>query len=181
MSAQGQAPARPTRLSAPTLTTARLTLRHHMPQDLPRWTDYFATEDTRFMGGPLDAQTAWHFLASDICSWQFTGHGGWAIDLDGTFIGQTSVTKPPAYAETEIGWFLFPEHRGHGYALEAATAARAFAYDTLKLPTLVSYIDPDNAASIALAERLGATRDHTANAPEPGDLVYRHPAPEALS
>ena len=36
--------------------------------------------------------------------------------------------------------------------------ARDFAFDTLKLTELASYVHKDNARSIALAERLGATR-----------------------
>ncbi|MCP4820480.1 MAG: GNAT family N-acetyltransferase, partial [Shimia sp.] len=41
-----------------------------------------------------------------------------------------------------------------------------------------SYIDPPNAPSIRLAEKLGAVRDDTAARPDPNDLVYRH-MPEA--
>ena len=62
----------------------------------------------------------------------------------------------------------------------AAIVARAWAYDTLGLSTLVSYIDPKNAPSRALAERLGARLDPGATPPEKGDLVYRHPTPQAL-
>ena len=40
----------------------------------------------------------------------------------------------------------------------------------------VSYIDPGNARSIALAERLGARPDPDAPRADPDDLVYRHTA-----
>ncbi len=54
-------------------------------------------------------------------------------------------------------------------------------YGALGLKTLVSYIDADNAPSIRLAERLGATRDDDAPLPENERcLVYRHPGPEAM-
>ena len=43
----------------------------------------------------------------------------------------------------------------------------------------VSYIDRDNAASIALARRLGCTEDPDAERFDPVDVVFRHPAPEA--
>ncbi|MEL7026999.1 MAG: GNAT family N-acetyltransferase, partial [Pseudomonadota bacterium] len=52
-------------------------------------------------------------------------------------------------------------------------------FTELGLSTLVSYIDPENARSIALAERLGAVRDDEAEKPEDNPLVYRHPTPEA--
>jgi RimJ/RimL family protein N-acetyltransferase len=48
---------------------------------------------------------------------------------------------------------------------------------------LVSYIDPDNARSAALATRLGARRDAKAEAafdgtPDAGVQVFRHPRPD---
>jgi RimJ/RimL family protein N-acetyltransferase len=88
---------------------------------------------------------------------------------------------PADWSEPELGWTLWSAaHEGKGYAHEAAVAARAHAYSVLGWTTAVSYIDPDNARSIALAERLGATLDPDAAHHNPADLVYRHPAPEAL-
>jgi RimJ/RimL family protein N-acetyltransferase len=57
---------------------------------------------------------------------------------------------------------------------------RAHAFRDLGWTTAVSYIDPDNARSIALAERLGAVRDRGARQPvfDKPCLVYRH-SPEA--
>ncbi|TMV69267.1 GNAT family N-acetyltransferase, partial [Thioclava sp. BHET1] len=81
----------------------------------------------------------------------------------------------------EMGWSLWSaEGEGRGYAREAARAVIAHAFGPLGWDTAVSYIAPDNARSIALAERLGAIRDDSAA--HPGDtpcLVYRHPKPEA--
>ena len=85
------------------------------------------------------------------------------------------ITHPVEYPEPELGWLLFEGHEGKGYALEAATQAKRFAFDDAGLDRLVSYIDPNNRRSIRLAERLGATRDR--GAPTPGGepcLVYRH-------
>ena len=45
--------------------------------------------------------------------------------------------------------------------------------------TAVSYIDRDNARSIALARRIGCTEDPDAVASDPEDFVFRHPAPGA--
>ena len=72
---------------------------------------------------------------------------------------------------------------GRGYATEAAAALRDWAWSHTRIPTLVSYISPENAASRALAEKLGAVVDETAARPdgEGSDdcVVYRHPAPDA--
>ena len=55
---------------------------------------------------------------------------------------------------------------------------RDFAFGTLGWTTLVSFIDPENNRSIALAERLGAACDDRIDHPDGGlTLVYRHPAP----
>ena len=87
---------------------------------------------------------------------------------------------PADWPETEIGWIMFEGGEGKGYAFEAAEAARTHVFETLGWDTAVSYIDPHNARSIALAERLGAVRDDSAERPHPDDLVYRHPKPEAV-
>jgi RimJ/RimL family protein N-acetyltransferase len=86
---------------------------------------------------------------------------------------------PEGWPEQEIGWSLWSaEAEGRGFALEAAQAARGYAYGDLGWPTAVSYIRPENRRSIALAQRLGAVLDPDAATPDDSDdLVYRHPAP----
>ena len=62
---------------------------------------------------------------------------------------------------------------------EAARAVIAHAFRDLKWSTAVSYIDPNNTRSTALAERLGARPDPQAAYPgEPPIVVWRHPAPK---
>ena len=56
--------------------------------------------------------------------------------------------------ELELGWMLLPEHRGHGYATEAARVLRA-----QKTGRVVSLIRTENPASEAVARRLGAERE----------------------
>jgi RimJ/RimL family protein N-acetyltransferase len=61
---------------------------------------------------------------------------------------------------------------------------RQYLYADLGWRTLVSYIDPKNAPSIALAKRLGCHLDDTVPLPDlpdwEGTLIYRHPAPTDL-
>jgi RimJ/RimL family protein N-acetyltransferase len=80
----------------------------------------------------------------------------------------------PLYPERELGWQVYEEHEGNGYVTEAARAFRDWAFNELKLSTLVSYIDPSNIRSIAVAERLNGTLDHSAPKQDPEDLVYRY-------
>src|SRR5690606_13136982 len=63
---------------------------------------------------------------------------------------------------------------GQGYAFEAASALRDWAFSVRGLPSLVSYCDPENARSIGLARKLGAVPDASAVGQDPEDLVFRH-------
>ncbi|KMW60524.1 Acetyltransferase, GNAT family [Candidatus Rhodobacter oscarellae] len=173
-------------MTAPTLQTERLTLRAHRMEDFDAFAALWASEDSKFMGGPEDRNMAWHLFAGEIASWQLQGFGYWTLERqsDAALLGGCGFGRPPAFPERELGWYLYADHRGHGYVTEAARAARDFAYGTLGWSTLVSYISLQNAASIAVAERLGAVPDATAayaDGDTPEDtVVYRHPAPEAL-
>ena len=89
-------------------------------------------------------------------------------------LGQVGINYGPLFPEWELGWLVYPEAEGQGYAYEATTRLRDWAMHERGLSTLVSYIDPENRRSCRLAERLGATLDQDAARPDPTDLVYRH-------
>ena len=57
--------------------------------------------------------------------------------------------------EVEIGYRLARSSWGHGYATEAACAVRDFAFASLSIKRLIATIDPSNAASIRVAEKIG--------------------------
>ncbi len=172
-------------MSAPTLETERLILRANRHQDFEALANVLGSDHAKFMGGPMTRRDAWQSFCSDIAQWSLLGHGAWAVErrADGEFVGQVTIIKPPHFPEVEIGWKFFPQAEGRGYAFEAARAALTFAYQSLGLKTLVSYIDTKNTRSIALAKRLGARPDLTAKHayPDDDDVVYRHPAPQALA
>ncbi|MEO1677683.1 MAG: GNAT family N-acetyltransferase [Pseudomonadota bacterium] len=167
----------------PVLASERLVLRAPALKDWPGCAAFLADDRSRFVGGVLNEGRAWRMYCNVVGHWALRGYGLFAYcepDTDRA-IGLTGPWYPADWPELEIGWTVWrKEDEGKGLAFEAATRARAWIYGTLGVPTLVSYIDPTNDRSIALAERLGATRDDNAARPEPDDLVYRHPAPEAL-
>lgn len=57
--------------------------------------------------------------------------------------------------EVEIGYRLARAAWGKGYATEAVSAVRDFAFKTLTLKRLIAIIDPDNTASIRVAQKIG--------------------------
>ncbi len=57
---------------------------------------------------------------------------------------------------SEIGlfWALFPEHRGRGYATEAAAAMVSYAFKELRLRRILATTEHDNTRSINVMRRL---------------------------
>lgn len=165
----------------PSLSTARLLLRPPVYEDFPAYAALLASDRAIHMGGPYNGFAAWGLFCHDIALWQLFDHGALMIELTSTgqCIGQVGINHGPLFPEKELGWLLYTGHEGHGYAVEAARALRDWGFAVRGLPTLVSYIDPLNARSIAVAQRLGAVRDERASRQDPEDLVFRHIPPDS--
>ena len=161
---------------APTLTTARLTLRMPQMADFPAYAAFWATPRAAGMGGPKDTAGAGFWFCHDCAQWALVGHGGLMVVRRDTAetVGLVAINAGPMFPETELGWMLYPAHERMGFATEAAAALRDWAFGTLGLSSLVSYIDADNTASAAVAQRLGAVIDAGAARYAPGDVVWRH-------
>ena len=167
----------------PTLVTERLTLRAPRPEDFEPFAAFYASERSGMVGGPLDRIEAWRSFAAIVGHWPLRGFGRWTVAdvTTGEPLGVVGLLHPEGWPEPEIGWILFERAEGRGIAHEAASAARAHAYGTLGWTTAISLIDPRNARSIALAQRLGATREGHFHHPKRGPVpIWRHPDPAAL-
>ncbi len=167
----------------PTLRTRRLVLRPAIEADFPAYRNLMASPRSTYMGGPFDEARAWGLFSHDIACWTLFGHGGLMIDVAATAecVGQVGINHGPLFPEKELGWLLYDGFEGQGYVTEAAVALRDWAFAELGLPSLVSYFDPANHRSIAVAARLGAVRDDTAPRQDPEDVVYRHFPPGTRS
>jgi len=169
------------RARLPRIETARCVLRAPVLEDAPAWEAIMVPDAEGHLGGPHDAHGAFTDFAATVGLWLLRGHGLWTVtDHAGAVLGFVLIGFEPGDREPELGWLFLPEARGRGLAAEAAAAARAHALGTAALPSLVSYIDPTNAASRRLAERLGARRDGTIADPcGAAAEVWRHaPLPE---
>lgn len=161
---------------APTLITDRLTLRPMRVQDWAAYWDFMRSDRARFMGGPFTPDRAWGMFCADLALWALFDCGGLMIEIRDTreTIGQIGVNAGPLFPEWELGWLLYPAWEGAGFAHEAALAMKDWAFGARQLQAMVSYVDPENTRSRALAERLGGQLDLDAARPDPSDLVYRY-------
>lgn len=86
----------------------------------------------------------------------------WAIartDDDRLIGAATLYDIDPVQGRAAIGYALASRHWGQGYAREALGLALAHAFDGLGLRRIEADIDPRNAASCRLVERLGFERE----------------------
>lgn len=168
-----------TLIAISTIETERLILRAPRPSDVDAYAAFYASAQAETLGGRLDRSAAWSKLASMIGHWRLRGFGRWVIErrADGLYCGHIGPHFPEGWPEPEIAWSVVADVEGQGVAFEAASAARAYAYDALGWSTAISLCEPDNARSIRLAERLGAAYEGDWTAPEGWTArVYRHPS-----
>ena len=148
---------------APTLTTERLTLRGHHPDDLDAlaamWAEPAVYE--RIGGKPRHPEDVWIRLLRSIGQWTAFGYGAWVVcdRATGDVLGDMGLLESrreitPALLAPEAGWTLATAAHGKGYAGEAMRAILDWA-DARGIGQTCCIIDPGNAASIRLAEKLG--------------------------
>jgi RimJ/RimL family protein N-acetyltransferase len=160
------------------IDTQRLILRPWRDTDFGNFARYYADADNaRFVGGQKSNEQAWRHLALQIGHWHLKGFGYWAVDEKATqtFVGCVGLWQSPEWPELELGYWLLKEQQGKGYAAEAGRRCIDYARFVLRAPSLVSYIDPLNTASIQVAGRLGAKYEKTIELADYGPhCVYRH-------
>jgi len=171
----------------PVLETERLILRAPQGGDWPHWRSFYQSDRARFVGGGTTEPKPgayWRAFGHLTGHWVMRGFGMFVFCLKGQEdlpLGMVGPWYPDGWPERELGWTAWSQAvEGKGLVAEAARAAREHAFRDLGWTTAVSYIDSENARSIALAERLGAVRDRAAATPvfDHPCIVYRH-SPEA--
>ncbi|MBF9058256.1 GNAT family N-acetyltransferase [Rhodobacterales bacterium HKCCSP123] len=172
----------------PVIETDRLILRAPRAADFEALAPFIMSDRARFVGGGADKDIghAWRVLAIFSGHWHLRGYGIFVAEhrAGGRPVGSVGPWFPGDWPEEELGWTIWDEaHEGQGYAFEAVEAVRRHAYADLGWSTAVSYIDPRNDRSRALARRLGCTLDERANRPDrdPALEVWRHPAPSEVA
>lgn len=154
----------------PTIETTRLILRPVSMADFDRWCDFQADpETTRYIGGPQSPAQVWRTMMSVAGAWAMTGESFFSVieKSTGLWMGRIGPWFPHQWPGTEVGWSLHRDAMGRGYATEAAAAAMDYAVDVLGWTDIIHTIDPANAASVKIAQRLGSTNRGPGRLPPP--------------
>ncbi|MBK9927831.1 MAG: GNAT family N-acetyltransferase [Anaerolineales bacterium] len=94
-----------------------------------------------------------------ISSYARNGFGLLAVTLKDTSqpIGMCGLIKRDSLEDVDIGYAFLPKFWSKGYAFESAQAVMNYAKDVVGLKRVVAIVDPANAGSIRLLEKIGMT------------------------
>ena len=145
-----------------TLETERLLLREMTQEDYPALAEIMQDREAMFAYEHAfsDEETqAW--LNRMLERYRMDGFGLWAVVLKttGEMIGQCGLTRQDVSGKEvlEIGYLFQRKHWKQGYAIEAARACKAYAFDTLHANEVYSIVRDNNVASMNVAIRNGMT------------------------
>ncbi len=149
------------------LETQRLLLREFEEGDAA--TMYILGSDpaiTRYTGDPggglRSVEHASEVLRSHLLAdYREYGFGRWACVLkqSSAVVGFARLKRLPELGEVDIGYRFLPVHWGTGLATEAGRAVLRYGFETLGLRRVIGLVDPENAASIRVLEKLGLRPD----------------------
>jgi RimJ/RimL family protein N-acetyltransferase len=154
----------------PVLETARLILRVPRLEDFERYAEMLGDEEAaRYIGGRLERAPAWRRFLQMPGAWMVQGFAMFSVleKTSGKWLGQAGPWKPDGWPGNEVGWSFHPHAWGCGYATEAAIAAMDWAFETLGWDAVIHCIDPANAPSQRLAQRLGSRNRGVVKMPPP--------------
>ena len=116
-------------------------------------------------GGPLTLSAAEEKLERYVSTYEQHGFARWCVKTkSGEIIGYCGVmaSRRPAHPlgdHEEIGWRLFSEQWGHGYATEAAAASLEDVLRRTDISTIYSYTAVINVRSQSVMRKLPLERD----------------------
>jgi RimJ/RimL family protein N-acetyltransferase len=112
-------------------------------------------------------------LDGPIASYDRHGFGLYLVELkeSGQAIGMCGLVKRESLADVDVGFAFLPSFWSRGYALEAASAVKAYGLDVLGLKRLVAITNPDNAGSIRVLEKIGLKYERMIRLSEDGPEI----------
>lgn len=153
--------------------TERLSLRPFTPQDLDLL-DRLNRDPRvmRYAGGVKTRQQTEEILATRILAYyqQHPGLGSWVTERkeDGACIGLHLLNHIHGESYIQVGYLLYPEFWGRGYATEMCVAVLRYGFTTMGLPRIHAITDLDNVNSQHVLAKAGMRRN--------GERSFSHPA-----
>jgi RimJ/RimL family protein N-acetyltransferase len=143
----------------PKLQTRRLVLVSPLTHGFDIESAYLENGRHAFIDATPDDDALWWSMAMVIGHWRLRGFGHFAVmeRHTGAHVGLVGPWFPKGWPEPELAWHLMTGFEGQGYATEAAECVLRWLFNDLKWQNVISLVSDDNASSVALARRLGAT------------------------
>ncbi len=148
-------------MHGPILETSRLTLRLMESSDFDELLRIFGDEKVMasFNTEPFNHQQMEHWIQRNLAHQEKFGFGLYSVILksDETLIGDCGLERMELEGElvTELGYDFRSDYWNQGFATEAATAVRDYAFSVLCIARLISLIRVGNNASRRVAEKIG--------------------------
>jgi RimJ/RimL family protein N-acetyltransferase len=133
-----------------------------------------------FFPSPLPPEDSDALIARAESHFDRHGFGPFAVELPDeiAFAGFIGLSVPnfdaPFMPAVEIGWRLAFDCWGRGLATEGARAVIRYAFEDLKIDSLVSFTVPGNLRSRRVMEKIGMTHDPSDDFDHPS-LPEGHP------
>jgi [ribosomal protein S5]-alanine N-acetyltransferase len=156
------------------LSTPRLSLRRLTEEDAEFILELLNDPDfVRFIGdkGLRDLDDArGYILTGPVASYAQHGFGLWLVELKSvnTPVGICGLLKRESLPDVDLGFAFLPRYRAQGYARESAAAVLEYGRAVLGLERIVAIVDPGNAGSLRLLEKIGMSFDRTVRLSEDG-------------
>ena len=148
------------------IESERIILRRFIDSDLPSFLSYRNDPDVaRYQSWETTSLAEAEEFIQVQKGIQPGAPGQWfqfaiALKPTGELIGDCALKVSEHYSQQgEMGYTLAREHQGKGYATEAICSLLDYAFLDLNLHRIVAITDCENAASVALLERIGLRRE----------------------
>lgn len=145
------------------LTSERLGLRRFTQDDLELLVELNSDpEVTRFTGGVKDREKSAIMLQGRILAYydEHPGLGIWAgVELaTGRITGMHLLNHISGETDIQVGYVMFKNFWGRGYATEMAVRLLRYGFEDLKLPQIVAITDLDHVLSQKVLIKSGLHR-----------------------
>ena len=131
---------------------------------------------------PIGVSGAWRNIATMLGHWMLRGYGQWTVveKSSAQVVGRVGLWNPEGWPGLELGWITRRSRWGEGFDTEAARASLDWAWRNIPEDHIISIIQPDNARSIRVAEKIGESLERADVLNDEDVLVYGIRRPESL-